>query len=159
MSPTEFICGLMRQDSDALGFIPKPAIDARWIQQGNFIIQTDRFGGPVGYLLHGPVNDARTMHINQACIEMTKRNRGFGQAAVAKLVKRAVKAGATNILLRCASDLDAVEFWISCGFVPIAIRPGGARRRRTIIQFEKSLHSPQKKSDSGPLPAGLRPNI
>lgn len=158
MSPTEFICGLMRHDTDALGFIPKPAIQERWIHQGNYIIQTNRFGAPVGYLLHGPVNDQRTMYVNQACIEMSKRNRGFGQAAVKTLVERAVKAGATTILLRCARDLNAVEFWISCGFDPIAVTPGGARRQRMIIQFEKRLPSHQEQLTGGTLPNSRRPN-
>lgn len=158
MTDLEFICGLMRHNTDALGFIPRPALLERWIKQGNYIIQRDRFAKPIGYLLHGPVNDERTLYINQACIELDKRNRGFGKTALNTLLNRAIEAHATTILLRCATDLDAVEFWMSCGFNPIAITPGGARRHRTIIQFEHRLPQDKQESDSALRPEALRPN-
>lgn len=159
MDPTEFICGLMRHNSDALGFIPSTAIAGRWVKQGTYILQKNRFGKPVGFLLHGNVNDDKTLYIHMACVEIDKRNRGFGKSAVAQLVKRAMQGGARTILLRCASDLDAVSFWQSCGFIPIAVTPGGTRRQRTIIQYEMTLPAAPRKLDSGPRREALRPNV
>lgn len=154
----DFICGLMRHNSDALGFIPSTAIAGRWVEQGTYILQKNRFGKPVGFLLHGNVNDDHTMYIHMACIEINKRNRGFGKAAVAHLIKRALRGRARTILLRCASDLDAVSFWQSCGFTPIGVTPGGTRRQRTIIQYEMTLPQTPRRLDSGRLRDGLRPN-
>lgn len=158
MHPTEFICGLMRQNTDELGFIPNTAIADRWVAQDLYVLQKNRFGKPVGYILHGKVNDDHTMYIHQACIELDKRNRGFGKAAVARVVKRAIQHKARTILLRCASDLDAVSFWQSCGFTPIAVTPGGARRQRTIIQYEMNLPEAPRQLDSGLPREALRPN-
>lgn len=139
MEPADFICGLMRRNTDALGFIPEPTIRERFVKRGMFVIQTNRFRKPIGYLIHGPVHPDRTLHIHQACIELDRRNRGFGQQAVAELLTRAKAKGARTIFLRCASDLDAVLFWSSCGFIPTGIKPGGARRHRTLIEYELHL--------------------
>lgn len=139
MNPTEFICGLMRQNTDALGFIPRSYIQRYFIPRYLYVIQLNRFRKPIGYLLHGPVNRHGIMHIHQACIELDKRNRGFGLAAVQRVINRAKRQHAHTILLRCAADLDAVLFWRAIGFQPTHLSPGGARRRRTIVNFRLEL--------------------
>lgn len=139
MNPADFICGLMRRNTDALGFIPEPTIRHRFVKRGMYVIQKNRFGHWIGYIVHGPVHPDKTMHIHQACIELDRRNRGFGARAVATVIERACHAHAQTILLRCASDLEACSFWQSLGFIPTHLAPGGARRQRNLIHFKLDL--------------------
>lgn len=139
MNPTEFICGLMRENTDAVGFIPRPTVLKEFILKDRYILQVNRFGKVVGYLLHGPTRPDRHMKIHQACIRLDKRNHGFGVAAVRTLFARALKRQALTITLHCADELEATLFWCKCGFVPIDYRPGGKRRRRAIITFRADL--------------------
>lgn len=161
MDPADFICGLMRRNTDAVGFITRPTIEKRFVPKGHYVIQRNRHGQPIGYLLHGPVHPDGTLHVHQACIELDRRNRGFGHQAVRTLIERAIRHHARTILLRCAADLEATTFWTACGFLPFALSPGGKRRQRTILHFSLELQEGQPAvngfSDSGPHPASLRP--
>lgn len=140
MDPADFICGLMRRNTESLGFIPRPTIRDRFVKRGMYVIQTNRYGQPIGYLIHGPVHPDKTLHIHQACIELDRRNHGFGRQAIETLVQRACLAGARTILLRCASDLESVIFWQTLGFEPTRLAPGGAKRNRSLIHFKLDLH-------------------
>lgn len=141
MHPTAFIVGLMRENTNELGFIPTPTVQHQFVANDRFILQLNRFRKPIGYLLHGPCHDDGRMYVAQACIQLDKRHRGFGSAVVEQIIRRAAAANATDIFLRCALELDACQFWRSAGFTPVEILPGGRRRRRTIIRFQYSLNA------------------
>jgi len=143
MDDADYIIGLMRENTDAVGFIPAPAIRERWARTGNYVLQTTCLGRPRGYLLHGPAKPGRPLHINQACIDYDHRLRGFGLLAVREVLERAEQAGCTSLQLNCATDLAATHFWIAAGFRPIGIRPGGTSRRRTVLLFQLPLHQPR----------------
>lgn len=148
-----FICGLMKQNTDALGFIPRPTIEDRFVPAGHYLIQRNRFAKPVGYLIHGPVHPDGKLLIHQACIELDRRYRHFGHQTVQTLIDRAKRKGARVILLHCAADLDAVAFWTKLGFRQTRVSTGGARRRRTIIHFAYPLPGNQIERSAG---AGFR---
>jgi len=142
MNDADYIIGLMRTESAALGFIPSTAIRQRWVAKGRFIIQRDTRGRPRGYLLHGPPTPGRPLYINQACIDFDHRLRGFGILAVRQLVDRALHAGSTSIRLRCAMDLPANAFWHAAGFHVTGCEPGGDERHRTIVAYQLDLLEP-----------------
>lgn len=139
MQDAEFIIGLMRTATDALGFIPAPDIKRRWVARRQYILQLDRHGRKRGYLLHGPPHADKPLHINQAVIQHEHRLRGYATLALRELLERAHAAGSTEILLRCAADLEANAFWLSSGFTPYATLPGGKRRNRQIIAYRLKL--------------------
>ena len=139
MNDADFIIGLMKTETDALGFIPSTAIRSRWIAKGRFIIQRDRRGRRRGYLLHGPANPGRELYVNQICIEYDHRLRGYAGLVVRELLNRAHQADCTAINLRCAADLTANYFWMACGFTLQTILPGGKRRNREICTYRISL--------------------
>lgn len=139
MTDADFIIGLMRTETAALGFIPSTAIRQRWIRLGLYIIQRDARGRPRGYLLHGPPTFGRPLSINQACIDYSHRLRGFGLLAVRQLLARAIPAGSTYIRLRCALDLPANSFWHAAGFHAVNYEPGGQQRHRTIVTYHLNL--------------------
>ena len=149
MNDADFIIGLMKTETDALGFIPAPAIRSRWIPKGRYIIQRDRRGRRRGYLLHGPARPGRELFVNQVCIEYDHRLRGHAGLVVRELLNRAHDAGCAAINLRCAADLFANYFWMACGFTLINIEPGGKRRDREICVYRMSL---LKISDRQPTP-------
>lgn len=135
MTDLEFIVGIMRSDTDALGFIPLPDLRSRWIARGRFLIATDRQNRRIGYLLHGPVNRTGQVHINQVCIDYDRRRREHATRLVQTLVCRARTRGAKIVILRCALDLEAIAFWRSIGAIPTLLSEGGKRRSRTIQGF------------------------
>ena len=139
---TSWICGLMRHNTNELGFIPSTTVSSRYIRNGDFIIQSDERGRRIGYILHGPIAFGRVCVISQHCVEIDKRNSGYGQQAVRTLVDRCISAGASSIRLRCAADLPAVHFWQSCGFVITNIVPGGQSRNRMIAEMVLHLDLP-----------------
>lgn len=139
MDPTEFICGLMKHNTNSLGFIPKPTVRDRFVKRGLYIIQRTSTGRAVGFILHGPVHPNGDLYVHQACIEVDRRLKHWGYLAVYELIDRARLHGARRILLRCAEDIDGVCFWHAVGFTPTHITKGGPRRRRWIIHFEMDL--------------------
>jgi len=139
MDDTSFIIGLMKTETDALGFIPSTAIQSRWIPKGHYIIQKDSRGKRRGYLLYGPPKAGRDLHVNQVCIEYDQRLRGFAFLAVRELINIAHDADCAAITLRCASTLPANWFWMAIGFQLIGITAGGLRRGRTISTYRLDL--------------------
>ncbi len=151
MDDATFIIGLMKTETDALGFIPAPAIRSRWIPKGRYIIQRDRRGRRRGYLLHGPAKPGQPLFVNQVCIKYDHRRLGYAFLAIRELFNRAHDAGCTAINLRCAADLSANSFWLAVGFKLINVIPGGHRRQREICvyrmdlpKFAAQLRTPQR---------------
>lgn len=139
MDATAYICGLMRENTNAVGFIPEPAIRERFVKPGRYILQQDRWRKVVGYLIYGPISPDGTLRVHQAAIELDKRFKHFGQMAVIELINRARHLQARCITLRCAEDLEAVVFWHQCGFHATHLSKGGQRRNRTIVHFKLDL--------------------
>lgn len=135
MDITSWITGLMRLNYEAVGFVTEPTVRNRYVALGRYVLQTDERGKAVGYLLHGPAKPGKPVTIIQHCIELDRRNLGYGQAAVQEVVRRAQSRNAAGIRLRVASDLEAVHFWQSCGFSIINTVPGGKTRNRMIIRM------------------------
>ena len=146
MDDATFIIGLMKTETDAIGFIPAPAIRSRWIPKSRYIIQRDRRGRRRGYLLHGPARPGRELFVNQVCIEYDHRLRGYAFLAVRELINRATTAGCTAITLRCAADLSANWFWLAVGFRLVNVIPGGQRRDRKICVYTYPLNISDRKS-------------
>lgn len=158
MNDADFICGLMRHNTDDVGFITRPTIEERFIRRGLYVIQRDRLCRPIGYLVNGPVHKDLHCQIHQACIELDRRNRHFGIQAVQTMIDRAIQHGARTITLRCGTDLAAVKFWTAIGFIPYAFVAGGRRRARTIVHFALDLrkyHPPATRFLSPAIAGGL----
>jgi len=128
-----WIIGLMRENYEAVGFIPASTVEQRYIAQGRAIIQADERGRKVGYLLHGALRYAAPLSVAQHCIQTDSRLRGYGETAVRTLIERAEQAGVSAITVRCADDLPSVDFWRGQGFQTRCIIPGGTSRQRSIV--------------------------
>lgn len=143
IDPADYIIALMRRETDALGFIPAPHIRNHLVAREQYLIQTDGHAHPRGYLLHGPPKPGRPLRIYQVCVDIDHRRILYATRMIETLRHRARTAGATRILLRCAADLPANQFWLALGAKPILIQPGGKRRNRLIITYDLPLfHTP-----------------
>lgn len=134
-----YILGLGQTERRALGFIPAPAIAQRCIQPGRYLTIRDRHGRRRGFLLYGPLNPGRPVHIYQTCVEPDYRLRTYAARAVTELARRALAAGCTSIDLRCALDLTANAFWTALGFSLVRYEIGGRQKERAIARYTLPL--------------------
>lgn len=153
MTDEDFIVELMRRDTDALGFIPRPALHDRITRRGRFILQRDGFGRRRGYLLHGPPRPNQPLRIYQVCVDVDHRRILHATQMLDELLRRAREGGATEILLRCATDLAANAFWRAIGAIPTATIQGGRRRRRQITLYR--LPVPRSRTIAVKVPEDL----
>ncbi len=142
MNDANWIAGLMRENYEAVGFIPEPTVQQRYIYHGNYVFQTDEAGKRIGYILHGPIRYGQPVTISQHVIQYEKRSHGYGLIAFDTLRRRAIQNGASSIRLRVADDLPAVLFWQACGFSCHRVLPGGQARQRLIIEMFLPLALP-----------------
>lgn len=133
-----FITGLMRQNYEALGFIPSPTVKSQYLAQGRYLVQT-RNGKPVGYLLHGAPAPGSILTIAQHVIEYDWREKGYGMDVYRRLLDRAENANCRAIRLKCAEDLPSNAFWQAAGFEHIAVLTPDNKRQRTINVYELPL--------------------
>ena len=134
----DFITGLMRENTAALGFIPAPTVEQQYIAQGRYLLQSRR-GLPVGYLLHGAPTAGGVLTIAQHVIEYDLRQNGHGMDLFRRLLARANGANCRAIRLKCADDLPSQAFWQAAGFQRIhTLRPDNWRKR-TVGVYELPL--------------------
>jgi len=151
MSIEATIITLMRQNSNALGFIPHTQLKRRWIDRQLYVPIQPRGTGARGYLLHGPPKPGRPLSIHQICVDQDYRLNYHASAALNTLIQRANQHQASLIRLRCASDLEANLFWLSVGFRLVATNRGGKARGRQINEYHLQLREPQPPT---PTPTG-----
>lgn len=138
MDDIEYIIGLMKENSDALGFIPKAGI-SRYIESGRYIIQTNDFGVKTGYILHGKPTTQGWLTIAQAVIDVDFRENGFGVDVVRQLEARVRNISGAGILLRCAENLPSNEFWQHMGYTLYKTSHPENTRKRAINHYTKSI--------------------
>lgn len=134
-----WIIGLMRVNSEALGFIPDQRIFDWYIPNECYVMQHDERGRKVGYLLHGLPQSGRILTIQQHCIELDKRMRGYGETAFDTVLERARQAQCRAITLRCAEELPSNEFWKALGFKLTNVDHHPNRRKRAINVYTLDL--------------------
>lgn len=139
MDLVEYIDGLRRENSEALGFIPKSAIAQQYIRNGRYLIQRDLRGRRVGYILHGAIRPCGILKIEQAVIDYDRRLLGFGNDVVSQLLKRAGQANVRCVYLHCADGLESNSFWLASGFVKTKTAHPDNRRQRAIHTYVMDL--------------------
>lgn len=137
MTDLDFIIGLMKQDYEALGFIPRIGIE-QYIQAGHYCLQT-RQGIPVGYLLHGS-SKSEIMPITQTIIDFDYREKRYGIDILSQVIERARQGNAKYIRVRCAKDLPSNDFWVHVGFKHVNTLYPNNKRKRAINVYYYSLY-------------------
>lgn len=138
METLAFVTGLMKEDYDALGFIPVTRLE-KYERDGQIIIQNDLRGRHMGYLIHGKPVAGGMLSIAQAVIEYDRRSHGFGETSVMTLIERAKRANVAAIKLRCADELAANQFWQAMGFEHTGVWHPANKRKRAINVYTLQL--------------------
>jgi hypothetical protein len=146
----KFLDHLQKKYSNQLGFLPRQALE--WnIERGNVSLALEN-DEPAAYLLGRPgyMHDPHFGIIYQAAVSYDAQRRLLGTALVQHFVDRLSAAGVPGLQsvpgagvpgaggvkligLWCAQDIEANEFWNSCGFEAIAARHGSRRKGRVHI--------------------------
>lgn len=142
MDESQFMNGLMRDNYEAIGFIPLPTIETRYIAQGRYILQTNTKGVPVGYILHGSLLPGGVLTIAQHVIDIDRRQNGHGMDAIATLIDRAKQVNCRAIVLRCAENLPSNHFWQAAGFEHTTTLEVANKRKRKINVYTLDLWPP-----------------
>lgn len=105
---------------------------------------------PLGYIIANDTSNhpARTVYPNQmriyvACIDYQVQRRLHGTMLVNHIEQIARLRRLDSIGLWCAEDIPAREFWTSIGFTAQRTRPGGRKRKRTLIEYQRALPIPK----------------
>ena len=133
----EFVENLMSANSDAVGFIPTKGIKSIATKKGLIILY--RQNKRVGYLLSGPIKANEDVSIYQVCIDRDARRTDGGKELFLEFKTRVISSNAKGIRLRCASNLEANEFWHALGFKLISTDKPTNRRKRAINTYFLSL--------------------
>ena len=140
--PVAYIVGLMRENYEAVGFLPEPTIRARYVQREHYILQYDERGRVVGYLLHGPLIPGHVAVVTQHVIALDQRLHGYGAHAVQTLLARCRQVGVDTVRLHCAEDLPSCHFWQHQGFRIYRHLSGGTARQRSILALAYAFPLP-----------------
>lgn len=136
---------LQRKFSNELGFLPSKAID--WYLEQSLVAVAAENGEPCGYLLGRErfAYQPLMRPITQAAVFMDAQRRHHGLALVNALCNRAVREGQHVVQCSCANDIDAVDFWLTAGFLPVGSHKLDNKRKRDIIVFRRLLvpHCPK----------------
>lgn len=124
---------LMKSNSSELGFIPISAIEEQHYHGLAFHQFFD--GEWVGYLVVGSIRANRPVHIWQECIDKSARRLGSGKALFKSLLLKCLQNGASEIILRCAEDLESQLFWQALGFDIVRVQWPDNKRKRAILTY------------------------
>jgi N-acetylglutamate synthase-like GNAT family acetyltransferase len=135
----QFVLALQRKHSNALGFLPTPAIE--WYLSARRVRLAMENGEPAGYLLGRSHFRWEPMlrPITQAAVAMDAQRRHVGLSLVAGVVEEAALAGQVGVQAMCAADLESVHFWKAAGFLQIGAYAPNNTRGREMICFRKLL--------------------
>src|ERR1035437_8065890 len=103
-----YVESLMRQNYEAVGFIPKPRLE-QYALRGQLLVENEN-DEPCGYLVFGKTAWPY-LRVYQSVVQYDARRREHGLALVRRLVAIGQERGAAAISLWCADALDANVFW------------------------------------------------
>jgi GNAT superfamily N-acetyltransferase len=136
----KYAVSLQAQNSNALGFLPACVFE-RGAEAGQLFLGLLN-GEPCGYVL-AESGYRGIMRCRQTCIRYDARRRLYGAMLVVAVEKYGEDLGCWRKVVRCASDLDANEFWRSMGYTLVGTEPCGQSRKRYrshINIWHKVLH-------------------
>lgn len=154
----KFIIHLQKQHSEALGFLPRKAIQTYLASERILLGQENEC--QAGYILGRPQMryDTRIAPITQCAVSMDLKRRHLGLGMVEAWATAAFLNGKQCVQCWCADDLDASMFWPAAGFTAIARRWPNNTRARSLTLWRRACSLGEMGSDFFKLPplAGYR---
>jgi N-acetylglutamate synthase-like GNAT family acetyltransferase len=141
-----YIEHLSRLEGETIGFVPKSRYEIEVTNGGSILVAWEN-DDPIGFL-YATHNQSGVTRIQQVAIQEDARRMERATA----LVQAAQRENDWLISARCASNLEATEFWRTLGFENRGIVPPRttawnrkhkdglpSRRKRTILSFQKVI--------------------
>ena len=131
----KYIDHLQKENAFNLNFYPKERLRKELMNKRILIARYNN--EYCGYLYFGSVQSITK--IFQACIQYDLRGRLYGSHLVGFFLNYCDKRNVGAVTLRCASDIEANDFWKAMGFYCQGISPGGRARKRLINHWRMDL--------------------
>lgn len=132
MSRVDNVILLMRDNTNSLGFIPSTRVEEQ--ESKGLIFHQVENGDWVGYLMVGSIKPGRPVFVWQECIDKSARRYGSGFRLFHQLLNQCKICNVTEIILRCAENLESNYFWQTCGFELVkTITTRNARNRKINV--------------------------
>lgn len=140
-----FVLDGRRKDREALGFIPEAGI-RRHEAQGKIALLA--FGNePLGFAVLG--GRKPVAKVEMLWVRNDARRIEHGRILLDFVEHVCAARGFECLRARVAEELEALRFWPAIGFLATAIGPGGARRGRMLVHFERSISATLRQSLEG----------
>lgn len=135
----KFVEDLARKFTNALGFIPREALNVRCARKEIEIAREN--DEPAGYLLSPPQlsSSPRIRPIFQAAVAMDAQRRHIGLALVERVAAAATADNKHFLQCFVRSDLESNEFFAAAGFRAVAIRTATTARGLPSILWRRQL--------------------
>ena len=133
LSDLDYIDHLSRNESEAVGFIPKSRYEKEITGESNGLVLVAKENNDHVGFLYATRNNQGVTHIQQVAIQEDARR--LERATL--LVEASIRPTDWLVSLRCATDLDSTKFWESLGFQVESITSPANRRKRSILRFQK----------------------
>ena len=128
--------GLMKLNSNTLGFLPSQALRDYFKSEGVLGAKSSK-GQLVGYLLYA--SQFSRIRIAQLCVSSEFKGRGIAKKLIESLVDSTTTQ--TEITLRCRRDYPAHNMWPKLRFVPIGEISGRAKSGSLLTCWCRPLRS------------------
>lgn len=122
----KYVVSLQAKNSNELGFLPRVVFE-RVADAGRLFLGLLN-GEPCGYILVGSGWQG-VLRRWQVCIQYDVRRRLYGAMLVEAAEQYGESVGCTQSLVRCASDLEANQFWQSIGYRLAGHEESGVARK------------------------------
>lgn len=132
----KYITSLARKETHSIGFIPNTTYEKIIEDQRatETIYMYYENGDPVGFC-YAAHNQQGVMRVHQICVQNDARR----ETRATELVMESVLPRDMSVVLKCAEDLDANEFWRAIGFEKVNTLPANNARKREIHVYHKQL--------------------
>lgn len=138
---TSFVLALQKQFANALGFLPRQAIE-EYIARGRILITQDN-DQHAGYVL-SPRRLRCSPHVTpivQTAIHFDAQRRHLGRHLIEHVAHAAQADGQSMLQAWCRRGLDANAFWQSLGFTAVGVRRPKTSRGEPLILWRLPLNA------------------
>lgn len=132
-----FIDSEARKGTNQIGFVQRDKV--RWLAEHGQagIVEVNR--DPVGFILHG--RTPPDLRIYQVWMRSDARRHLYATLMLQHVEAFARSQRCHRVVLRCATDLAAIDFWLAIGFKITALDHTPNARQRTVTTFSRSINA------------------
>ena len=132
-----FIDSEARKGTNQIGFIHRSKV--RWLAERGQAGIVEGNNDPVGFVLHG--RTPPDLQIYQVWMRLDARRHLYASLMIQHVEWFARVRNCRRVVLRCATDLEAFDFWLAMGFTIAGIDATPNCRRRTVTIFSRSINA------------------